>query len=134
MNHSIIQLNDLPDEILLIILKKLWNIRVLYSLIGVNKKLDRIACDPVFTRCLSLVNGSSYNSIVPLPHVVLHRFCSQILPRIHHQIEQLNLESSTMKRIFSTKNYHNLRELGLYKFHAKTAISLFTGKTLIFFS
>ena len=133
MNHSIVQLNDLPDEILIMILKRLWNVRVLYSLIGVNKKLDRIACDPVFTRCLSLMNGSSNNSVGPLPNVVLNRFCSQILPKIHHHIRRLDLESSTMERILSTTNYPNLHELSLYKLHATTAISLFTSKILISF-
>jgi hypothetical protein len=129
MNHSIVHLNDLPDEILMIILKRLWNVKVLYSLIGVNQKLDRIACDPVFTRRLLLMNGLSDDSVGPLPNVVLDRFCSQILPKIHHHIRQLDLELSTMERILSITNYPNLHELRLYNLHAKTAISLFTGKT-----
>ncbi|CAF1570105.1 unnamed protein product [Adineta steineri] len=131
MNHSIVQLNDLPDEILMMILKKLWNIKVLYSLIGINKKLDRIACDPVFTRYLSLVNRSSNNSVAPLTNEVLNRFCAQILPKIHHHIRRLDLESATMERILSTTNYPNLHQLGLFNLHAKTAASLFTSKTLI---
>jgi hypothetical protein len=40
MKRSLVQLNDLPDEILMIILKKLDNDQVLYSLIGVNKRLN----------------------------------------------------------------------------------------------
>ena len=32
-----VKLDDLPDEILLIILGKLSNVEVLYSLIGINK-------------------------------------------------------------------------------------------------
>jgi hypothetical protein len=134
MNQSIVQLDDLPDKILMIILKKLWNIRVLYSLIGINKKLDRIACDPVFTKYLSLVNGSSDDSVCPLPDIVLNRFCSQILPKIHHHIQQLDLESSTMERILSTTSYPNLHSLRLFKLYAKTAVSLFTSKTAVYFS
>jgi hypothetical protein len=38
MEYSRIQLNDLPDEILMIIFKKLANADVLYSLSGVNKR------------------------------------------------------------------------------------------------
>ncbi len=40
--YSLIQLNDLPDEILLIIFKKLNNIELLYSLINVNKRVKKI--------------------------------------------------------------------------------------------
>jgi hypothetical protein len=70
----------------------------------------------------------------PLPDVVLNRFCSHILPIIHHQIHELNLESTTMERILSIINYPNLRQLGLYTLHSKTAMSLLTSKTSIFFS
>ncbi|CAF3980128.1 unnamed protein product [Adineta steineri] len=126
MNYSIVQLNDLPDEILMMILRKIWNIRVLYSLIGINQRLDRIACDSIFTRYLSLVNRSSNNSVAPLTNEVLNRFCSQILPKIHHHIRRLDLESSTMERILSTTNYPNLHQLGLFNLHEKTAASLFT--------
>ena len=48
MNHSSIQFDELPDEILLIIFKKLDHIRVLYSFIGVNKRLQKIASDYFF--------------------------------------------------------------------------------------
>jgi hypothetical protein len=133
MNYSIVQLNDLPDEILMIILKKLCNIEVLYSLKGVNKRLNRILRDPIFTRRLSLMRCFSNDSINPLSDAMLNRFCSQILPEIHHQIQRLVLESSSMGRILSATNYPNLRELGLYKLQEKTAMSLFTSKTLQFF-
>ncbi|UJR12634.1 hypothetical protein I4U23_016809 [Adineta vaga] len=94
---------------------------------SINKKLDRLACDPGFTKYLSLVNGSSDDSVCPLPDIVLNRFCSQILPKIHHHIQQLDLESSTMERILSTTSYPNLHSLRLFKLHSKTAASLFTN-------
>ncbi|CAF4937950.1 unnamed protein product, partial [Rotaria sp. Silwood2] len=56
MEHSSIQLNDLPDEIIIIILKKLHNSEVLYSLIGVNKRLHRIANDSIFTSNLTFIS------------------------------------------------------------------------------
>ncbi|CAF1440394.1 unnamed protein product [Adineta steineri] len=131
MNDSIIQLNDLPDEILMMIFGKLWNVRVLYSLIGINRKLDRIACDPVFTRYLQLMNGISDNSVGQLPEIVLNRFCSHVLPKIHHHIRRLDLESSTMERILSTANYPNLHQLVLLNLHAKTAACLFTTQLYV---
>ncbi len=43
MEDSCIQLEDLPDEILLIIFKNLDNCHVLYSFMGLNQRLDRIS-------------------------------------------------------------------------------------------
>ncbi len=54
MGYSFIQLNDLPDEILMIILKKLNNLEVLYSLIGVNKRLTKMVHDPNFYSLLNI--------------------------------------------------------------------------------
>ncbi|CAF2925333.1 unnamed protein product [Rotaria sp. Silwood2] len=54
------------------------------------------------------------NSNYPLPYLMLHRFCLQILPKIHDKIKWLNLESLSMKRILLPTNYSNLYELGLY--------------------
>ncbi len=51
MNQSDIHFLDLSNEILLIILKKLDNIDVLYSLFGINnKRLDILAQDDVFSK------------------------------------------------------------------------------------
>ncbi|CAF2368097.1 unnamed protein product [Rotaria sp. Silwood2] len=108
MEKSSIQLNDLPDEILLIIFKNLNNINLLYSLIGVNKRLNRIVYDSMFTKSLKLFNYSSYDYIHPLPDLMLDRFCLQILRDIHHNIKWLELESSSMKRVFLSANYPNL--------------------------
>src|SRR5438874_930798 len=99
MEHSCVQLMDMPDEILLFILTKLTNIEILYSLIGVNKQLDKIASDPIFTSHLTLMKCSSNGDIYPLGKSILDRFCLQILPKIQHKIKWLDLESLSMKRI-----------------------------------
>jgi len=132
MKHSSVELNDLPDEILMIILKKLSNVEVLYSLIGVNKRLHTIVHDPIFTNCLMLMKCISDESIDSLPKSILDRFCLQILPEIHHQIKWLDLEPSSMKRILFATNYPILYGLGLYDIAIETVLSLFSGK--IFFS
>ena len=126
MEHSSVELNDLPDEILMIILKKLSNVEVLYSLIGVNKRLNTIVHDSIFTNCLTLMRCFSDDSIYPLPDPILDRFCLQILPEIHHKIKWLNLESSSMKRILLATNYPNLYGLGLYDIDDRnSSISLY---------
>jgi hypothetical protein len=128
MEHSFIELNDLPDEILLVILEKLHNIDVLYSLIGVNKRLNTVAHDSIFTSYLTLMTSSSNCLFYELTNTILDRFCRQILPKIHYKIKWLNLESSCMERILLSTNYPNLYGLGLYNLTLETSRDLFTGK------
>ncbi len=127
MAHSLVQLNDLPDEILMIIFKNLDNDEILYSLIGVNKRLNTFVHDSAFTSHLTLMRRFSNNSIDPLSDTILDRFFLQILPSIHHKIQWLDVESSSMERILST-NYPNLYGLGLYNLEIEKAKYLFTSK------
>ena len=55
MEYSCIGLNDLPDEILLIIFKNLNNVDILYSLQGVNQRLNQIIQDSIFTNHLTFI-------------------------------------------------------------------------------
>ncbi len=107
MEYSSIQLNDLYDEILMIILKKLHDTEVLYSLIVVNKRLNTIVYDSIFTCYLTLMKRAS-KGFYRFTNTILDRFCLQILPEIHHKIKWLNAESSSMKRILLSTTYANL--------------------------
>ncbi|CAF3356207.1 unnamed protein product [Rotaria sp. Silwood2] len=129
MEHSFIELNDLPDEILLIILKDLHNVKVLYSLIDVNKRLNTIVKYLISTKYLTLRTFFSDGLLYRFTNTILDRFCLQILSKIHHKIEFLDLESSSMERILLSANYPSLHELGLYDLATKTPKDLFT-KTL----
>ncbi|CAF5108393.1 unnamed protein product, partial [Rotaria sp. Silwood1] len=124
MEDSFIQLDDLPDEILTIILKKLPNYQVLYSLIDVNERLDTIAQDSIFTSYLTLV--PCRNDLKQFTNRMLHRFCDKILPIIGYKIQWLNVDSSFMDRIFLSTIYPNLTGLGLYNVALETARDLFT--------
>jgi hypothetical protein len=97
MEYSCVQLNDLPDEILMIIFKKLANSEVLYSLLGVNKRLNKIAHDSVFTNDLSLLTFTWDGLVYSLPDPILDRFCLHILPKIHQNIKWLHLDSQSME-------------------------------------
>ncbi|CAF1372803.1 unnamed protein product [Rotaria magnacalcarata] len=125
MKHLSIELNDLPNEIIVFILRKLYDAEVLYSLIGVNKRLTKITHDSIFTSHLTLTYFSN-DFPYPLPDSMLDRFCSQILHEIHHKIKWLTLESTSMQRILRATNYPNLYGLGLYGINVNEAISLFT--------
>ncbi|CAF3873105.1 unnamed protein product [Rotaria sp. Silwood1] len=131
MNCSSIQLNDLPNENLVLIFKNLNNINLLYSIIGVNKRFNEIAHDSMFTNCLTLFGYLTNGYIYPLPKLMLDRFCLQILPEIHHKINWLDLEPLTMKRILLSANYPNLTGLGISNIEKQTALDLLMDETLV---
>ncbi|CAF4319627.1 unnamed protein product [Rotaria sp. Silwood2] len=129
MENSCIQLDELPNEILMIIFKKLCSIDILYSLLGVNKRLNKIVYDYVFTSCVTLTTRSTNDLYYPLNNPMLDRFCLQILPKIHDKIKWINVESSSMERILLSTNYPNLNGLGLYDLEIEIAEHLFTEET-----
>jgi len=132
MKRLCVQLTDLSDEILLLLLKNLTNVEVLYSLRDVNKRLDKMVHDSIFTSNLALFNSFSNGDIYPIPPLILDRFCSQILPKIHQKIKWPDLEPLSMERILLSANYPNLFGLGIYNIDKDTALNLFTGKIFSF--
>jgi hypothetical protein len=48
MNHSVIGIIDLPDEMIMTIWNKLDNIDVLYLFVGVNKRFDKLVRDRIY--------------------------------------------------------------------------------------
>jgi hypothetical protein len=135
MDDSLIQLIELPDEILLTIFKKLDNTQVLYSLFGITERLNQILRDFDFTSHLTLLTQLSSerystlsNEPVPLlEDVVLDRFCSRILPDIHDKIQWLDVDSLSMERILLIVDYSKLSGLGLYNLEDKRATRIFNG-------
>ncbi|CAM4841158.1 unnamed protein product [Rotaria magnacalcarata] len=100
MNEHNVHLLALPNEILFLILKKLDNIDVLYSLLGINnQRLDIIAQQQIF-----------------------NRFCVDILPRVHQNVISLIVEFGSLECILRVGNYPNLTELQLFNFN-KAVIS-----------
>ncbi|CAF3876551.1 unnamed protein product [Rotaria sordida] len=67
-----------------------------------------------------------FNGLNQLPDAVLDRFCLEILPKIHHKIEWLDVESSSIERILLLTNYSNLNGLRLYDLTSERARDLFT--------
>ena len=65
-----LKINDLPDEIHLIILRKLFNVEVLYSLFGTDKRLDGIAHDSMFVDKLTSLEHSP--SVIVSVHYLIH--------------------------------------------------------------
>jgi hypothetical protein len=127
MNHSTVNIVDLPDEILLHILKKLNNFDVLYSLVGVNEKLNRVACDINFTRLVDLMTIEPNRVTDSRSNAILDRFCMEILPRIHDNVESLTLQACFLPRVLHATNYLHLRKLDINNLELSMACHIFNG-------
>jgi len=127
MNQSNVHLLDLPNEVLLIILKKLDNIDVLYSFFGINnERLDTLVKDGIFNNILNLVKTSS------IPDNKLDQFCTYILPRNHNYIKKLILDSTSIESILLAGDYPNLTSLELFNFGYEIVFHYFTGKCITY--
>lgn len=132
MRYSCDCLTSLADEILLLILNKLTKIEVLYSLIGVNIRLNKIASDRIFTEHLTLMKRSTNDIISAIDNSIVDRFCYEILPQIHHRIKWLNVEPVCIERILLAADYPNLYRLSLFNIDYEIVMRLFDGKKFHF--
>ena len=121
---------DLPDEILLIICNKMNMIDVLYSLVDVNQRFDRLVLDPFTIRNLDMTNrtfASTYNPTFSIDEKIFSKICDQILYRISDQINGFTIEQNSMNRILSAANYSQLYSLSLVNFEAQILNQYLTG-------
>lgn len=128
MKNFPIQLIDLPDELLLIVSKKLNNVELFYSLMGINRQLDRILFDSIFTDCLTLTTNSFNGHIYSLDNQILDRLCRDIIPKIHEKIQYITVDSLSMERILLVGDYPNLHKVCLVSMEEETLRHLFNGK------
>ena len=130
MESSRVTLNDLPDEMLLMILRKLSHTDVLYSFYGVNERFTQLVHDPVFTRhltCVQPVGEDKHRHLAS--NQMLHRLCSEVLPSIADRIRRFDLDLSMVKEIFHGRHYPNLSHLTLYNITDDLARSLLSGRS-----
>jgi hypothetical protein len=113
MDNSDVHILDLPDEMLLVILNKLNSVDALCSLVGINQRLDQVACDPFYTRHLDCTVRVSFDFVCSMPEPVLDRLCATILPRIHLNVNKITFELLSMERILLAANYPQLHSLTL---------------------
>ena len=126
MNQFGVRLLDLPDEILLIILRKLSNIDVLYSLLYINdERLDILAKEKIFSNILDFV---SFDPISSIDRFKLDRFCIDVLPRIHENVKYLILKPDLMECILLPSDYPNLTKLKLFNFKQEFVLPYFASK------
>ena len=128
MDDSTVNILDLSDEMLLTILNKLNNINVLHSLLGVNRKFDRLVQNVNFIRSLDFTAISSNEDDCLKIHSMLKRFCFDIIPRIQHKIQCLTLDSWSMNSVLCIGDYPTLRKLTLVNLKVEMAGRLFLSK------
>ncbi|CAF4895161.1 unnamed protein product [Rotaria sp. Silwood1] len=130
MNQYKINLLDLPNEILLIILKKLDNMDVLYSLFDLNnERLDKIIQENTFTNNLNFVLITLTDDVLSISDSRIDRFCKNILPKIYYNVKSLILNSLSMERILFAADYPNLNKLKIFNFNDTIVLRYFTIKS-----
>ncbi|CAF3342186.1 unnamed protein product [Rotaria sp. Silwood1] len=95
-------------------------VNVLYSLVDVNRRFDRLALDSLYIRVLDMTIITTMNSLYDQTSStdaqVLSKICEKILPRIHHQVQKLTVEQYSMKHVLDAANYPELYSLSLINF------------------
>lgn len=117
-NNININLFDLPNEILLIIIKKLQRIDVLSSLIDVHPRFDQLIIYSInIDHHLDLTNIMNnnviYDQISSINNQFIRKISLKILPNIQNQIHKLTIEQDSIEQILSTNSYHHLYSLSL---------------------
>ena len=110
MEDHNVHLLDLPDELLLLIMKKLKPNDILYSLLDVNKRIDRIASSISDTYLINFTSTSNGEHEC-MNHEVFDRFCLNIMPRICHNVRMLILDHWSMERVLLACEYPFLQRI-----------------------
>ncbi|CAF1159648.1 unnamed protein product [Adineta steineri] len=95
---------------------------VLYSLVDVNQRFDRLVLDPLTIRNLDMtirIVESVYDQTFSIDDKILSRICDQILCRIYDRINALTIEQYSIKRILHATNYPHLYSLSLINFEGE---------------
>ncbi|CAF4262730.1 unnamed protein product [Rotaria socialis] len=120
---------DLPDEMLLAIFNKMNMIDVLYSLVGVNQRLDQLIFDPLYICHLNARVNSLLNSNSNIANHILDRICEKIIPWVHHKITKLTAQPLSIERILYRMNYPQLHFVSLVDFGQAILVQHLTGDT-----
>ena len=127
---------DLPNEILLIILKKLNIVDALCSLVDVNQRFDELLLNSPHIRTLDTVSmavKSNSDRTISIDNRLLNKICEKILPRIHHRLTELIVEQHSITRILLAVNYPQLYSLSLVNFQEEVLYQYLSGILLIEF-
>ncbi|CAF1348098.1 unnamed protein product [Rotaria sordida] len=74
-----------------------------------------------------MIIKSYYDRNFSIDKNVLLRICEKILPRIHHQLNELIVEQNSMEHILFTVDYPQLCSLSLVNFQEEILFQYLTG-------
>ena len=133
-NNNNLNILHLPDEILLIIFKKLNTNDALYSLVYVNKRFNRLVLNSLPIRNLDTTNmviKSYYDRRFSIDNNLLAIIYEKILPRIHRQLNELTVEQNSVKHILLAADYPQLDSLSLVNFQKEILFQYLTGTLFV---
>lgn len=129
-NRNSVNLLDLPNELLLIIVKQLDMIDVLYSLVDVTERLDKLVLNRIYTRVLDMTSIRMElfpDRVYSSDDHVRERICKNVLSRISHQVNELIVDQSLIKRILHTTGYPQLHSLSLIDINVRSFFDFLKG-------
>jgi hypothetical protein len=133
-NRNSLNLLDLPNEILLIIIKQLNMVDVLYSLVDITERLDQLVLNPMYTRILDMtcMKMKLYpNRIYSTDDHVRERICKNVLPRTNHQVEELIIDQPSIKRVLHTTDFPQLHSLLLIDLDETSFFDFLKGNQIV---
>ena len=124
---------DLPDEILLFIFNKLNHVDILYSLVDVHQRFNRLVLNSLRIHNLDFTANSFLIHKSDKFDQYMNRICQSILPRIHHQVNKLTLKHMSMQHLLHTSNFNfpQLHSLSLVLTRTETFVKYLTGMFVI---
>ncbi|CAF1508046.1 unnamed protein product [Rotaria sordida] len=103
---------------------------ILYSLVNINERFDRLVIDPLYIHHLDMTIELPFDEIISIYNKVFPRIYENILPRIHNQVNKLTVDSYSIKSIL-TVNYPQLYSLSLVDFQEEILFQY--SKDILFF-
>ena len=115
-NGEGLSLVQLPNEMIMLIMKQLNMVDVLYSLVNITQRLDQLVLNSNYTRILNLTCLKSElfpNRSYSIDDDVLERICKDVLPRISDEVIELIIDQHSMKCVLRARDYRELVSLSL---------------------
>ena len=131
-NKNSLNLLDLPNEVLLIIVKQLNMIDVLYSLVDVTERLDQLVLNPISTRILDMTCVRMEllpDRVYSIDDHVRERICKNVLSRINDQVNELIVDQSSINQVLHTTDYPQLHSLSLIDLDERSFLDFLKGNS-----
>ena len=126
-NRNQLSILDLPDEILRAIFHKLNTIHMFYSLVGVNRRFDRLALDSIYIHCVNFTIERFDIHKFSVDLRMLDKICSKILPRINEKVTKLIIDPFCAKHILEAVHYPQLYSLTFVHYQPDTFLRHLLG-------